>query len=270
VKLHDVNKNLGRRDFLRSAAVLGTGTTLVGLAGCSEDGSPLEVDAVNNLEGGASWVRLDMATGDGMFITLDVVNDSSATSADVGFKGHVILPTGEVAVVVGTLDGAYADAGSMTSLPNDLIRVLAPGREGMDVRVAERTIPNAGVKVSIGQILAPVAADAVSFSITVPIEQSAQPTRNPEVRYIPLLVLIELLKWLILIKAAAETIKAVCDAIRALGGSCNVFGVSAADGIGRSIQASGTATPTVTLGLGYSNSGTVDCGKEEHDQGGGS
>lgn len=268
MKLHDVNKNQGRRDFLRSAAVLGTGTTLIGLTGCSEEGSPLEIDAVNNLEGGASWVRLDMATGDGTFITLDVVNDSSAASADVGFKGHVILPTGEVAVVVGTLDGAYADAGSVTSLPNDLIRILAPGREGMDVRLAERTIPNAGVKVSIGQILAPVPTDVVSFSITMPIEQAAQPTRNPEVRYLPLPLLIILLRYLTLIGAAAKTITAVCEAIRALGGSCNILGVSAADGIGRSIQASATATPTVTLALGYSDSGTVDCGM--HDQGGGS
>jgi hypothetical protein len=267
MKLHDVNSRLGRRDFLRSAAVLGTGTTLVGLTGCS-DGSPLAIDEVNNLEGGATWVRLDAATGSGLFISLDAVDEGSAKSADWHFEGHVILPTGEVAVLVGTLEGAYADAASMTSIEDDLFRILAPGRPEMNVRLAERTIQNAGVKVSVGQILAPLAADVVSFSITVPADQPTQPTTSLGVRYSKLELLKKILKWLLATGAAAEAIKAIRDLIRDLGGGCGSNSVSDADGIGGSIQAFGTAAPKVTLNVGYNGSCTVRGGC--HNQGGGS
>jgi hypothetical protein len=178
MNLSDSRNPLARRDFLRSATVIGAGAGLTGLMAACSDSNPVEVDRVSNGLAGAGWLRVDSVdTSTGLFLSLDALEPPDSTS-DYEYHGYVVTPEGDRFPLSVTMNRSYADSGELTWVRDDLYSLEADDDEQpAEVRLIERTIPGSNVVVVTGQVFDSVEMARVSFSTT-----TVRPSSNPAPR----------------------------------------------------------------------------------------
>jgi hypothetical protein len=171
---HTGSSGLDRRDFLRSAAFLGTTLGAGALAvACAEDGQPLSSSS-EELVPGRKWVRIDSVdVQTGIFTSLDGYSDTSQNmfASDVDLAGHAVLPSGEIIPATVTVDQAAANALSLRSLGEgryqiEVDGVAQPPGAPWEIHLVERTIPGTSVLSLTGYSDDPATGKRLVFTIT--------------------------------------------------------------------------------------------------------
>ena len=165
---------LGRREFLRSAALLGTGVGVSALVGGCSDNGELLPSQPNNLVIGRKWIRLDTIDSDsGVFTSLDGFSDTSEDvfSSDVELSGHAILASGDIVPVTTIVDKECANSLSLRPLGGGRYSlesngVPQPPGAPYEVHLIERTIPGTSVIVLTGYLIDPSTGTRVTFNVT--------------------------------------------------------------------------------------------------------
>lgn len=170
----ETGNDLGRRDFLRSAALLGAGAGMSTLAsGCSPD-SGLPMSPAQAVVAGRKWVRIDSVDIDtGIFTSIDGYSDNSENifASDVDLAGHAVLPTGEIVPTTVAVDRELANSLSLRSLGDgryhvEVGGVAQPPGAPWDVHLVERTIPGTDVLSLTGYADDPATGKRMLFTIT--------------------------------------------------------------------------------------------------------
>lgn len=165
---------LGRREFVRHAALLGAGIGMSGLVGgCSDNGELLPGEP-SNVVTGRKWIRFDSVdTQTGVLTSLDGFSDSpdAVFSSDVQMNGHAVLTTGEIVPVTTTVEKDCANSLSMRSLGGGRYHIESDGvpqppGAPFEVYLVERTIPGTSVIVLTGYLLDPGSGKRVLLNIT--------------------------------------------------------------------------------------------------------
>lgn len=162
----DRDNALDRREFLRSATLLGAGAGVSVLAGACSDDSPTRA--------GRKWIRLDATdVTSGVLMSLDGFSDMSEgpLTSDVEMIGHIVLPSGDILPLTTRIDKDFGNSLSMESLGGDAYRLEAAGipqplAGAFEIHLVERTIPGTNVIILTGYSVNPVTARRVNFTIT--------------------------------------------------------------------------------------------------------
>jgi hypothetical protein len=170
----DIQNELGRREFIRSAAVLGT-TLGAGVlsVGCADDGQPLASHS-QDLVPGRKWVRIDSVDVEtGIFTSVDGYSDSSQNifASDVDLAGHAVLTSGEIVPATVMVEQDVANALSLRSLGGgryqlELDGVAQPPEAPWEIHLVERTIPGTDVLSLTGYADDPATGKRLVFTIT--------------------------------------------------------------------------------------------------------
>lgn len=164
---NNMDIELRRRDFVRSAALLGTGIGVSALVSACSDpvGSP-PPSAVN----GRNWIQanwIDAATG--VFTSAACSFDSAELNADAELSGYEIHPSGEITPHSSTL---FVDNEqlSLQSLGNGHYQLVADGipqppGAPFEIYLIERNISDTTVGILTGYSLDPNTDNRVRFAL---------------------------------------------------------------------------------------------------------
>lgn len=199
---------LGRRDFIRSAALLGTGLGASALVGaCSDAGEqPLASPSSDVVVEGRMWVHTDsFDPALGIFTSLSSFSDTGEgpATSDVEMGGYSILPSGEIVPVTDTIDKDIANSYSMVSVGGGVYHIERggiPQPEGApyEIHLVEGAIPGTDIMVNTGYSLDPSTGNRVSFTVT---RNRATPSSSAQIRFAmaPGFFVIITLIWMLII-----------------------------------------------------------------------
>jgi hypothetical protein len=167
------SSSIERRDFLRTATILGVGGVSTVLGGCS-DGSELPTNPAHDLIPGRKWIRVDSTDLEtGIFMSLDGFSDTveSVFSADVEWNGHSVLPSGEIIPLHVSAEKDCANSVSLHELGNGFYELRIDGipyppGAPEEIRMIERTIPGTEVIIYSGYSVDLSTGNRVVFTVT--------------------------------------------------------------------------------------------------------
>jgi hypothetical protein len=173
---NEMDAEVGRRDFIRSAALLGggVGTSALLLGACSEAAGPL-ANSSHDLITGRKWVQstvFDPETGE--FTSLEGFTDTpeNVLGSDAEFSGYTIKLSGEIVSVVKSVDRHRAGTWTLHPLGGDLYQlkiggVVQPsGGPPYQIHLVERMIPGTDVTVITGYSYDPDTGKRVCFNVS--------------------------------------------------------------------------------------------------------
>lgn len=167
------NSQVGRRDFIRSATILGTGVGVSALVGaCSDSGEPLTSPS-QSLVSGRIWVHVDsFDVNTGTYTSIDSYSDTTGSEigSDVPWTGRTISASGEILPYSRTVDENDASSLSLVSVSDGHYRmqkggVPQPPAAPYDIYLTESSISGTDVIVVLGYLIDPGTENRVTFTI---------------------------------------------------------------------------------------------------------
>lgn len=169
------NDDIGRRNFLRSAALVGAGAGVSLLTGgCSDENGDLLTSPAQDVVAGRKWLRVDSMEPDtGVFTSVDGFSDTieNAFTADVEWTGHSVLPGGEIIQMNVSIEKSCANSLSLVPAGGGLYHlesagVPQPPGTPYEIHLVERTIPGTDVLIITGYSYDPSTGKRVMFTVT--------------------------------------------------------------------------------------------------------
>jgi hypothetical protein len=170
----DSERELGRRGFLRSMALMGTGAGVTALMGACSDGTDVTGSIRTDVENGTKWVRVDAFDADsGEFFAYEGIAEDpeSALTSDFELSGYSVSSSGQIDSLTLVVEKDSANALSLVSAGSNLYHIEAggvpqPPGAPYEIHFVERTVTGTNVIVLTGYSIDPTTDKRVTFSIT--------------------------------------------------------------------------------------------------------